>query len=181
MASGLDRDTQLRYTRCRPPESSPDPCEVPMAKTTKWKEDRDPLFRGDAKERVALPAPAADPSIVRHILYLGGPGRETPYLSTSESSRVAERFAGRAGQVWRARIPSVRENGIGHIGRAELMDLLKGWGKGAARWDSPYEVMQARRYVEEWLEHLLDFRSIRELDQNQLRRVVDGVFERASL
>jgi hypothetical protein len=36
---------------------------------------------------------------------------------------------------------------------------LKGNGKGKARWSDPFEVMQARRYAEQWSEHLLDFRS----------------------
>jgi hypothetical protein len=35
---------------------------------------------------------------------------------------------------------------------------LKGNGKGKAKWGDPFEVMQARRYAEQWSEHLLDFR-----------------------
>jgi len=58
----------------------------------------DPLFRGDASDEVSIPSPAADPSLVRHILYLGGYGRESPYLSTSAEHVLAARFAG-AGRV----------------------------------------------------------------------------------
>ncbi len=35
---------------------------------------------------------------------------------------------------------------------------MKGNGKGKAKWENAFEVMQARRYVEQWNEHLLDFR-----------------------
>ncbi|MCP4655546.1 MAG: hypothetical protein GY856_09025 [bacterium] len=151
-----------------------------MEKAKKWKENRDPLFRGDAQECVSLPTPDADPSIVRHILYLDGPGRETPYLSTTESDHVAERFAGNDGQVRQTWVRSARENGIRHIGRSELRNILKGSGKGTAKWHSAFEVMQARRYVEEWLEHLFDFRPIHDLSLNELRQMVDSVFEKAS-
>jgi len=51
----------------------------------RWRATQHPLFRGDAASGVGIPRPDADPSIVRHILYLDGPGRETPYLSTTES------------------------------------------------------------------------------------------------
>lgn len=65
----------------------------------KWKQKKDPLYRGDFKDRVSAPTPNADDSVIRHVLYLEGPGRETPYLSTSERRGVAERFA-QAGSVW---------------------------------------------------------------------------------
>ena len=44
--------------------------------------------------------------------------------------------------------------------RTELLSLMKGNGKGKAKWPSAFEVMQARRYVEQWEEHLLDFREV---------------------
>lgn len=47
--------------------------------------------------------------------------------------------------------------GVRHISRTALLGLLRGRGHGRARWGSALEVMQARRYVEENLEHLLDF------------------------
>jgi hypothetical protein len=43
--------------------------------------------------------PGADTSIVRHILYLDGYGRQTPYLSTTERTEVAAIFGAR-GRIW---------------------------------------------------------------------------------
>jgi hypothetical protein len=95
--------------------------------------------------------------VVRHVLYLEGPGRETPYLSTSEQREVAERFA-QAGGVWETSVAHANAEGIGHISRLELLGILRGNGKGAATWPNAFEVMQARRYVEQHAEHLLDYR-----------------------
>lgn len=148
-----------------------------MAK--KWKETRDPLFRGDLAEEVRLPTPAADPSMVRHILYLDGAGRETPYLSTSEWRDIAELFAGREGRVWQTKVPRAKAEKVRHLSRRELVQLLRGKGKGAASWPSPFEVMQARRYVEEWREHLLDFRELQAMPHEEIRRLVDRIFEKA--
>ncbi len=135
------------------------------------------LFRGDDAESVSLPSPEADASIVRHVLYLDGAGRESPYLSTTESSSVAEHFAGHDGRVWRTTAARAKANGVAHVGRNELLFLLQGTGKGAAKWDSAFEVMQARRYVEEWLEHLLDFHEFGEASQGDLRTIVNEIFE----
>jgi hypothetical protein len=119
---------------------------------------KDPLFRGAAKDSVCVPNPDADDSIVRHIMCFEGPGRETPYLSTSEEYEFAESFAN--GAVWETRMKKAKEESVGHIGRTELLSLMKGNGKGKAKWANAYEVMQARRYVEQWGEHLLDFREV---------------------
>lgn len=35
--------------------------------------------------------------------------------------------------------------------------LLKGKGQGPAKWHSALEVMQARKYVEQWGEHILSY------------------------
>jgi hypothetical protein len=125
----------------------------------KWKRSKDPLFRGDHRDAVSVPNPVADGSVVRHVMYFEGPGRETPYLSTSERRDVAERFA-QAGGVWEVSVPDAIANGVGHISNSELLGLMTGNGKGVAKWPDPFEVMQARRYVEEHNEHLLDFRNI---------------------
>ena len=102
----------------------------------KWKPAKDPLFRGDFKEGVRPPAPKADDSVVRHILYLEGPGRETPYLSATESQEVAEYFAGPSGLVWQTMVNKLKEQGINHLSQADLLALLKkGNGKGKAKWD----------------------------------------------
>lgn len=141
--------------------------------TKKWKMSRDPLFRGDRKEYVSRPVPLANPSIVRHVLFLEGPGRDTPYLSTTEEYEIAEHFANN-GQVWQTYVKEFRKEGVRHISKSELLRLMKGNGQGKAKWKSAYEVMQARRYVEQWGEHLLDFREVTEVDV-----VVDKIFCRS--
>lgn len=135
-----------------------------MTQTFDWKKNKHPLYRGDRSERVCTPNPAADRSVVRHILYLEGPGRETPYLSNTESTEIAQRFAGNGGCVWQAFAPQAESLGVRHIAKSELLALLKGVGKGHAKWDSPFEVMQARRYVEQWAEHLFDFSGVGDAD-----------------
>lgn len=128
-------------------------------KQQKWKASKDLLFRGDLATGVRLPTPTADASLVRHILYLEGPGRETPYLSTTESFETARRFAG-SGAVWETSVSVAKARAVTHISNSALLASLKGNGKGKAKWSDAYEVMQARRYVEQWSEHLLDFREL---------------------
>lgn len=132
--------------------------EEQMTAKKKWKMSKDPLFRGDSKEKVCVPNPHADDSIVRHVMYFEGPGRETPYLSTSEEYELAENFSN--GAVWETLVKIAKAESVDHIGRTELLSLMKGNGKGKAKWPNPFEVMQARRYVEQWGEHLLDFREV---------------------
>jgi len=122
-----------------------------------WKKSRDPLFRGDSAAGVARPEPSANDSIVAHILYLDGAGRSTPYQSTTESEEMAQHFAGRRGRVYRTTVKAAVARSVHHISRIELLKLLRGTGKGRAKWRSRFEVMQARRYVEMWAEHLLDY------------------------
>lgn len=138
-----------------------------------WRASRDPLFRGDQRGGVQLPSPAADPSIVRHVLYLDGAGRPTPYLSTSEDREVAERFASRGGHVYVTLPRSWGALGVGHVSQTDLLQMLRGKGKGRAAWSSALEVMQARRYVEESAEHLADFAG---LPVDGLRERTDEVF-----
>ncbi len=78
-----------------------------MSKQSKWKSNKDPLFRGDKKEHVSVPNAQADTSFVRHILYPEGPGRETPYLSCTEVEDV-EMFAGKNGAVWVTMVKQAR-------------------------------------------------------------------------
>lgn len=125
----------------------------------KWKQSKDPLYRGDQKDAVTVPTPAADDSVIRHVMYFEGPGRETPYLSTTERRGVAEYFS-QAGSVWKTSVADAKANSVGHISNSELLGLMKGNGKGKAQWNDAHEVMQARRYVEEHSEHLLDFRKV---------------------
>lgn len=129
-----------------------------MADSRRWR-TTDPLFRGDDAASVRPPTPAADASVVRHILYLEGPGRETPYLSVTEDLDTAARFA-QPGGLWQTSVTQARHVGVAHLSNKELLQLLKGPGKGLANWPDPFEVMQARRYVEQWSEHLMDFRQV---------------------
>lgn len=96
--------------------------------------------------------------IVSHILYLDGIGRLTPYTSTTESDEAARFFAGVQGKVWRTDPQTAKKEGAGHVSQTDLLHLLKGYGKGRARWNSAIEVAHARAYVARWSEHLLDWR-----------------------
>ncbi|WNV06942.1 hypothetical protein RP726_20940 (plasmid) [Candidatus Methylospira mobilis] len=138
----------------------------------KWKQRKDPLLRGDSKTGVQVPTPNADDSIVRHILYLEGPGRETPYLSASDNTEAAEFFA-KGGAIWSTFVKKANNHGVRHISNSELLSNMKGNGKGKAKWDDAFEVMTARRYAEQWSEHLLDFRDISDPDN-----VVTSIFDK---
>jgi hypothetical protein len=139
-----------------------------------WKKNRDPLFRGDDASGVAVPAPGAPTTIVEHILFVGGVGRATPYHSTSENEDAADHFAGRTGRIYRTSARRAAENGVDHVGRIELIGLLQGKGKGRAKSQSAFLVMQARRLVEQWGEHLLDFS---EVEPSAITSVVRTVYE----
>ena len=119
----------------------------------------DPLLRGDARESVTRPAPDAHPPIVRHVLYLEGAGRDTPYVSTTEDEQTAERFAGRNGRVWYSLVARINAGRLRYISNSELLGLLRGKGKGDAAWPKASEVQRARANAELWAEHLIDFRS----------------------
>lgn len=135
--------------------------EVYLMAKQKWKRNRDPLYRGDHALSVCVPTPKADDSVIRHVMYLEGPGRETPYLSTTEHREVASKFA-QANGIWETTVPIAASASVRHISNAELLRLMKGNGQGIAKWPSPSEVSTARCYVEEHGEHLLDFRATEE-------------------
>ena len=136
----------------------------------------DPLYRGDAADAVVCPTPRADASVVRHVLYLEGAGRETPYLSATESAAVAERFAGKDGRTWQTSTTKARAETVKHLSHKELVELLQGKGKGKAKWRSALEVQQARRYVEQHLEHLLDFSAHNDVTIAELQALVARLF-----
>jgi hypothetical protein len=125
-----------------------------------WSKRRDPLFRGDHSGGVSHPTPGAALSIVEHVLYLGGPGRESQFHSTTESSEFARHFALPGGLVYKTSAPRAEAHSVVHIAQVELKRLLRGKGQGKAKWRSALEVMQARRYIEQWAEHLLDFEKV---------------------
>ncbi|MBI4953463.1 MAG: hypothetical protein HY908_15645 [Myxococcales bacterium] len=118
---------------------------APRRSEPTWRQKADPLYRGDDAAGVSLPDPVADASIVRHVLFLGGAGRPTPYPSTTAARAVAQHFAGSRGRVFVTSAPRAKGLGLGYIGRLELLKLPRGKGYGDARWPSAIEVMQARR------------------------------------
>ena len=142
-----------------------------------WKLNRDPLYRGDVAPEVALPTPSASKSIVRHVLFLEGYGRETPYLSASELRGTAEFFAGPDGRVYISKPKEWPGINVSHRSRKELLQLLKGYGKGDAAWPSAFEVLRARQYVEESQEHLADFTALAGVPAEALRQVINEVFK----
>ena len=79
-------------------------------------------------------------------------------MSSTESEEIARHFAGRDGRTWKTWVQTAKAASVGHRSLTELLDILRGKGKGDAIWDSAYEVQQAHAYAEQWLEHLLDFR-----------------------
>lgn len=142
-----------------------------------WRRRRDRLYRGDTNPPTR-PTPGADSSLVQHILYIGGRGRATPYHSLSESEEVARGFAPvKKGKVHATDAPRAESLDLRHISRTELLGLLTGRGKGRARWASSYEVMQARKYVEQSLEHLIDFSGHAALNGEELGTLLAALYE----
>lgn len=125
--------------------------------TKPWKV-HDPLYRGDATTAVTVPDATAKTGVVEHILYLGGAGRPTPFTSTTESAEVAEHFAGPDGQVWETDAAGAASEGARHLARKQLLQDLRGFGKGRAKWHDAWEVAQAAALVVQWAEHLLDWK-----------------------
>jgi hypothetical protein len=117
----------------------------------------DPLFRGDGSDAVSVPAPVAEPSLIRHILYLGGLGRESPYLSTSGDRTLADKFATRGGRVWKTSGALAEQLGAKHISQSDLQATLKSSKTGRASWSNARQRLLARKYVELHAEHLIDF------------------------
>ena len=141
---------------------------------TVWKLKNGIVFRGDVAGGVALPVPNADKSMIRHILYLEGYGRTTPYLSATESKDIAEFFA--SGQVYSGKPVNWGAHNVTHWSRKTLKQLLKGNGKGNAQWSSAFEVLQASKYVEEHQEHLADFSNVNAPTSAQLIAIVQNIF-----
>jgi hypothetical protein len=126
-----------------------------------WK-GTDPLYRGDSSAGVAVPDPLAKLSVVEHVLYLGGRGRRTQFSSTTESEEVAEHFGGANGCVYLTKAALAAGVGAKHLSRRQLLENLRGFGKGKAKWTDKWEVAQAAQYVALWSEHLLDWSGVTE-------------------
>lgn len=146
-----------------------------MTLKQKWKITKDPLYRGEGSSSLTVPTPQANKSIVRHVLYLEGQGRETPYLSTTEFRETAGRFAGRNGSIFNTMPKEWNKSAVKHRSRRELLDLLKGTGKGDAAWNNAFEVLRANQYVEEHAEHLADFSVIQ---PDSIQSVVSLIFKK---
>jgi hypothetical protein len=116
----------------------------------------DPLYRGDDAEVVSVPDPTSRLSIVAHILYIGSYGRATPFTSTTESEAHAEHFA-KDGAVWETQVATATAAGAKHWPKKALLENLRGFGKGKAKWTDKWEVAQAALNVARWSEHLLDW------------------------
>lgn len=134
------------------------------------------LFRGDHRDGVATPDPRAPDNVVRHILFLEGYARATPYTSTSSSRETAARFAGSSGRVWSTSPEHAAVQSAEHISNAELMQNLRGRGRGRRFKGSPSEVAQARVYAETTSEHLLDWCSCGRVNAAGMRARVRGAF-----
>lgn len=131
------------------------------------------LLRGDSADGVAVPDPEATTPIVAHVLYLGGPGRPTPFTSTTESRETARYFAGKDGRVWETSGPGAEIYGASHIDHDRLLRDLTGRGKGRCKHTNAWEVKQAKAYVVQWSEHLLDWTGI---DRSEARDRVRAAF-----
>lgn len=111
---------------------------------------------------------------MRHILYLGGYGRESPYLSTSAQETRAARF----GRLWKTSGELAEGLGAKHLGQIELETILKSSKAGRARWRNARQRLQARKYVELHAEHLIDFISFKARPET-VAGVVRSMFEKA--
>ncbi|MBK5938188.1 hypothetical protein [Halochromatium roseum] len=89
---------------------------------------------------------------------------------------MASHFAASEGSIYIAYPKQWPTLGVAHRPRKELLQLLRGHGKGDAAWPSAYEVMRARQYVEEWQEHLADFTAAADATAQSLRERVDRIF-----
>ena len=70
---------------------------------------------------------------------------------------MAEHFAGPTGHVWETDTATATSEGAKHLSRKQLLQDLRGFGKGRAKWQDEYEVAQAAALVARWSEHLLDW------------------------
>jgi hypothetical protein len=112
----------------------------------------DHLYRGNDDEVAGRPDPAADRNLVRHVLYLGGRGRATPYLSITADRDEAAFF----GLVWQTSSAALASSGTKHLQNDALIAALKR-NKGRSRWPSTKDRLRAAKYAEEHGEELADF------------------------
>lgn len=95
--------------------------------------------------------------MVAHILQFGGRDQPTPYTSTSDVLEYAKHFAFPGGIVWHTNEQTVTRLRARVISLGELRHLLRGFGKGKAKWNDAWEVKQALGLAEYWREHIIDW------------------------
>jgi hypothetical protein len=133
------------------------------------------LLRGDQPDAVSVPDPNASNLLIRHILYVDGYGRQTPYLSTSELREIAELW----GVVWETPSSLASSHGATHIRKDELLSIIRVSRRGRAGWPRRLERLQAMRYVEDNHEHLLDYTAFRDRPAAELTDAVKKTFSRS--
>ena len=90
-------------------------------------------------------------------------GRDTQWTSTTETEVTARHFARPHGRVWETDKSTATTQGARHLSKKELLQLLKGFGKGQAKWNDAIEVASARAYVLQWDEHLLNWQGHKDI------------------
>jgi hypothetical protein len=117
--------------------------------------DREPqVYRGNSDDVAGRPEPSADSNLVRHVLYLGGPGRSSPYLSLTADRATAVDF----GTLWESSVAALNSAGARHLPTEALITALKR-NQGRSKWPSARDRQRALKYVEQHGEELADYRS----------------------
>ena len=98
------------------------------------------------------PEPKADTNLVRHVLYLGGLGRATLYLSLTTDREEAAIF----GTLWETDATDLLASGAKHLPIDALLAALQN-NKGRARWRSTKDRQRAFKYAEQHREELADY------------------------
>lgn len=112
----------------------------------------DRLYRGNDDEVAGRPDPRANDNLVRHVLYLGGRGRASPYLSATADRNEAAEF----GPTWETTSAAVQASGARHLPNDALIAALKR-NRGRARWPSTRDRQRALKYAEQHGEQLVDY------------------------
>lgn len=101
----------------------------------------------------------------------------SPYLSTTEQQDTAEYFATPGGKVYTLSVGDLPPGKLKHRPRLELLQCLKGVGKGDAKWENSFEILSAKRLVELHSEHLIDSRECKGLSQDEIAEAVSQAFK----
>lgn len=126
---------------------------------------------------MTLPAPKGNDSIVRHVLQID-PDSRSPYLSTTERLSEAKVWAGKRGAVWRTFVARIQSAEIRWISRAELLAMLRDGKDATVAWPRPSDLLTAQQHVEESVEHLIDFRPLKDQSNESVGVVVGNLFSK---